>query len=124
MDIDDKSIALFITHQTGLSEERVHKIVKLGEPWPFVQAFGEIWQVSMDDAAVSNVEWETALAANTDLISLGHEALSAENIHLHIERTADLAGEDADTVTTVQSALYDFFRMIIKRVEEAARAKK
>jgi hypothetical protein len=123
MDIDDKNIALIIANQTGLSEERVNRIVKLGEPWPFVEAFGELLKLSSDDAAASNVEMEVALAANAELISMGHEAISADNIHLHLERTAALTGEDIDTVITVQSALYAFFRMMMKQVDEAAKAK-
>jgi hypothetical protein len=123
MDIEQTTIARFIADRTGLSEERVEKIVTLGEPWPFVRAFSAVLQLSKADAEQSGTALEAALAVNAELFSLGNETFKAEALDRHIERTVDLTGEEEITVRAVQTALHDCFRTMIEQVERVAKSR-
>ena len=75
--MDEQEVERFVAHQTGLELERATRILKLGEPWPFVKAFGELFIRSSHDAKESHVPLETALHANASLVEI-----SARNPHL------------------------------------------
>ena len=106
----------FVAQQTGLPLERVTRIVRLGEPWPFVETVGNLWSQSSSDATASSVPFETALSANVALVEMGAESLGPAAINRHIERTASLSGEEGETVRSVASALHKFFLLMIDQV--------
>ena len=114
----EQDMERFVAQQTGLELERVTRIVKLGEPWPFVKAFGQFFIRSSHDAKASNVPLETALNANASLVELGVDSLGAEAIDRHIARTADLSGEKDHTVIAVQSALHEYFMLKVRDIEQ------
>jgi len=117
MDLDEQDIAQFVALQTGLSLDRATRILKLGEPWPFVKALDELYRLSSSDAAISNVTLDTALNANVELMEMGALSLNAESVNRHIEQTADLTGEEEGTVQAVQAALHEFCRLMIEHVK-------
>ena len=118
MAIEEQEIAQFIADQTGLPLDRATRILKLGEPWPFVKAFDELYRLSSSDAAISNVALETALNANVELMEMGALSLNAESVNRHIEQTADLTGEEEETVQAVQAALHEFCRLMFEKVKQ------
>ena len=118
MTIEEQEIAQFIADQTGLPLDRATRILKLGEPWPFVKAFDELYRLSNSDAAMSNVALETALNANVELMEMGALSLNAESVNRHIEQTADLTGEEEETVQAVQAALHEFCRLMFEKVKQ------
>jgi hypothetical protein len=118
MDPDEEEIAQFVANKTGLPLDRAARILKLGEPWPFVKAFGELFSHSFRDADGSNVALETALNANAELAEMGVQSLSAESVTQHLEQTAGLTGEEEETVRAVQLALHEFFRLMLERVKQ------
>lgn len=117
----NEEIERFVAHQTGLPLEGAMRILKLGEPWPFVKAFGELYRQSSRDAQASSVPFDTALRANTALVEMGVDSLSAEAIDRYITRTADLSGEKDETVETVQSALHECFRLMVENLEHGVK---
>jgi len=118
MAIEEQEIAQFVAAQTGLPLDRATRILKLGEPWPFVKAFDELYRLSSSDAAISNVALETALNANVELMEMGALSLNAESVNRHIEQTADLTGEEEETVQAVQAALHEFCRLMFEKVKQ------
>ena len=118
MDIHEQDIAQFIADQTGLPLERATRILKLGEPWPFLKAFDELYRLSNSDAAISNVALDTALNANVELMEMGALSLNAESVNRHLEQTADLTGEEEETVRAVQLALHEYFRLMMEKVKK------
>ena len=105
----EQDMERFVAHQTGLELERATRILKLGEPWPFIRALGQFFIRSRNDAKESNVPLETAMKANASLLDMGVDSLGADAIGRHIARTADLSGEKDHTVAAVQSALHEYF---------------
>jgi hypothetical protein len=116
--MNEEDIQRFVAPQTGLSLERATRILKLGEPWPFVKAFGELYSRSSSDAKEASVPFDTALRANAALVEMGVDSLGAEAIDRHIARTADLSGEEDETVEAVQLALHACFRLMMENVEK------
>jgi hypothetical protein len=111
----------FVAQQTGLELERAAKILKLGEPWPFVKAFGQFVIRSSNDARESDVPLGAVLKANASLVKMGVDSLDADAIHRHLARTADLSGEKEQTVRGVQSALHEYFMLQIRNIERVLR---
>jgi hypothetical protein len=118
MAIEEQEIVQFVADQTGLPLDRATKILKLGEPWPFVKAFDELYRLSSSDAARANVTLDTALNANVELMEMGALSLNAESVNRHIEKTADLTGEEEETVQAVQAALHEFCRLMFEKVKQ------
>ena len=119
--MNEQEMERFVAHQTGLELERTMKILKLGEPWPFVKAFGQFFIRSSHDANESNVPLGTALHANALLVKMGVASLDADAIDRHLARTADLSGEKDQTVAAVQSALHEYFMLKMRDIEHVLR---
>lgn len=119
--MNEQDMERFVAHQTGLELERATRILKLGEPWPFVKAFGQFFIRSSNDAKESKVPLETALNANASLGEMGVDSLGADAINRHIARTADLSGEKDQTVAAVQSALHEYFMLKVRNIVQVVR---
>lgn len=119
--MNEQEMERFVAHQTGLELERATRILKLGEPWPFVKAFGQFFMRSSHDARESDVPLGTALHANALLVKMGVDSLGADAIDRHLARTAELSGEQDQTVAAVQSALYEYFLLKVRNIEHVLR---
>ena len=119
--MDEQEVERFVAHQTGLELERATRILKLGEPWPFVKAFGQFVMQSSHDAKELQMPLEAAMNANASLAEMGVDALGPEAIDAHLARTAEMSGEQGHTVAAVQSALYEYFMLKVRNIEHVIR---
>jgi hypothetical protein len=108
----------FVADQAGSPRDRVARIVRLGEPWPFAKAIAHVHESVWQDAEAANVAEETVQAAYITIITMlemgGDRLVSLDAIGLHLVQTAQLAGEEVEVMQpfylAMQASFLEFFK--------------
>jgi hypothetical protein len=105
-----------VADETGLPIDRVARIVRLGEPWPFAKAIAQVYESARQDAEAANVEEERVQAAYIAMFEMGGDRLvPIDAIGLHLVQTAQLAGEEVEVMHPFYLAMQAFFREFFER---------
>lgn len=91
--------------------------MEIGNPWPFVAAYGRFLKTSHDDAKSLAVPLWTALEANAVLLDTGVDGLDPESLDRHKEQVATLSGVELEKVETISNALTEYFQSRMDRVQ-------